>query len=172
MSLWKFDRLIRIFCFVFLICPLLNSVKFCFATTVLLSYKANRPSMGLTIWSFSGRKVLKTLEPREVSDKLEKEEITLPIGELQPLPSPSDSACSFLSRSAWKNWRSQRKFCRRSDSRWRALVRSFPPGEPGWPNSSLQKIHIYELKVKLWCVNLWKESNWPLNRLKGLRSHY
>lgn len=100
----------------------------------------DQPSMGLTIWSFSGRKVLKTLEPREISDKLEKEEITLPMGELHPVPSPSDSACSFLSRSAWKNWRSQRKFCRRSDSRWRAWVRSFPRREPGCPsrNSSLQ----------------------------------
>lgn len=106
--------------------------------------------MGLTIWSFSGRKVLKTLEPKEISDRLEKEEITLPMGEPQPLPSPSDSACSFLSRSAWKNWRSQRKFCRRSDSRWRARVRSFPPGEPGCPsrNSSLQRCKCSNRKTK------------------------
>lgn len=93
------------------------------------------PSMGLTIWSFSGRKVLKALEQRDSSDKLEKDERTLPAGELQPLPSMSDSApsnaCSFLSRSAWKKWRSDRKLWRRSDRRWRALMRSFPPGEPG-----------------------------------------
>lgn len=76
-----------------------------------------------------------------MSDRLEKEDMVLPTGELQPLPSLSNRACSFLSRSAWKNWRSQRKFWRRSDSLWRARVSSFPPGEPGCPSrkSSLQR---------------------------------
>lgn len=98
------------------------------------------PSIGLTIWSFSGRKVLKTVEPSDRSDRLEKEESVLPIGELQPLPPPPpppasalSRACSFFSRSARKNWRSDRTFWRRSDRRWSALMRSLPPGDPGWP---------------------------------------
>lgn len=44
------------------------------------------------------------LELMESSDRFEKEENALPIGELQPLPSPPASvparACSFFSRSA------------------------------------------------------------------------
>lgn len=50
--------------------------------------------MGFTICNFSGKNVLKQLEDTENSERLVKDEQTLPIGELQPLPPPSDSALS------------------------------------------------------------------------------
>lgn len=61
--------------------------------------------MGFTICSFSGKNVLKQLEDTENSERLVKDEQMLPIGELQPLLPPSDSApsessCSFLFLSA------------------------------------------------------------------------
>lgn len=61
--------------------------------------------MGFTICSFSGKNVLKQTEDTENSDRLVKDEWTLPIGELQPLPlasdsAPSESSCSFRFLSA------------------------------------------------------------------------